>query len=341
MAAVNILILIHGMRPETEASSPFPAYEEFWKAMVRERSRLAEVVTKRIGAQWGHVMPAELTPVDFAWGFRGPSLAEGKLREDEKLTRAEDTVKNLVAYDELKKISDPNNQLLKSLGALFSVPIFHGIATKFREGMVLTGIGDVVYYCSEEGEKRVRAVIYEQILRGLDEFLDTSEVRLHMFSHSMGTIITHDFLFGLFARDHTPDFIKDKQGEESAWKRYERWRLKAQKGELKLGSLANAASQIPLFIMRKQSLVERFYLGERLDSSMIGIVSSDRVQWKIFYDADDFLGFSTRRLYEPSAAIKDIEVDCGFHPQSAHTGYWSNKTVVRETADLILENAGF
>ena len=32
--------------------------------------------------------------------------------------------------------------------------------------------------------------------------------------------------------------------------------------------------------------------------------------------------------------MMDIQVDVGDTPQSAHTGYWKNETVIRETAQL-------
>ena len=62
------------------------------------------------------------------------------------------------------------------------------------------------------------------------------------------------------------------------------------------------------------------------------------VRWLIFYDLDDILGFTTRRLYLPSEAIKEIQVDAGDWPTVTHSKYWGNETVIRETANLLVSN---
>ena len=105
-----------------------------------------------------------------------------------------------------------------------------------------------------------------------------------------------------------------------------------------MGSLASVASQLPIFVMRKQELVDRLFNERRLDPSVIGIKAAERIRWKNFYDIDDVLGFPTRRLYEPNAAIKEFQIDCGDQPGSAHTEYWENDTVIRETANLFDDN---
>jgi hypothetical protein len=54
---------------------------------------------------------------------------------------------------------------------------------------------------------------------------------------------------------------------------------------------------------------------------------------------DDLLGFGTRRLYNADKTIKEFQVDSGDNPGDAHSGYWKNATVIKETAKLLLENA--
>ncbi|MBI4431478.1 MAG: hypothetical protein HY587_07180 [Candidatus Omnitrophica bacterium] len=335
---VNVLILIHGMTPSSKPSSPFPGYESFWKALLKARPELERIITKRIGVQWGHEMPAQITDIERAWGFIDSGTPAGE-RSDQKLTRSQEAIRNLTSYETVRKSPAAGDKLLNGWLDDPGIPGLRGMVIKFREGMVVPGIGDVVYYCSEEGETRIRRVVYHQILRGLDAFRDEEEVRLHIFAHSMGATLSHDFLFGLFAPGHDPGFIKEKQGSGEARDHYQWWRKKAQAGELKLGSLASAASQLPLFLMRKVRFVEQFYDGQLLDSSVIGVTGNDRIRWKIFYDIDDALGFPSRRLYRETPVIVDIQVNCSALPEGAHTGYWQNETVIRETADLILENS--
>ncbi len=320
---VNIFLLFHGMVPEKTPSSPFPVYDNFWRSMTNIRRDLPGIISKRIGIQWGHEMP------------------DGdQVRADEMLTHAQEFINGRVSYDAIRTTPGPNNVLMTGLfGRDYGIPFLRNITTRLREEIVLRGIGDVIYYTSAEGEYQVRHVVYDQALRELDAYLTETDVRFHLFGHSLGVTLTHDFLYGLFAPNRVPDFIKDKQGTPKARQRYQQWRDKAQKGELKLSSLCSAASQLPLFVLRKQELVNRLHSENLLDPSAIGIADGNRVRWKIFYDIDDILGYATRGLYYPNSSIMDIQIDCGDQPVSAHTLYWENETVIRETANVIFENA--
>ena len=91
--------------------------------------------------------------------------------------------------------------------------------------------------------------------------------------------------------------MKDRQGSnDEAHRRFQIWREKAQSGSLTLGGFASAASQLPLLLLRKQSLVKKLYdakqssnAGQRpvgIDAADIGIVGG-KTQWKLFYDTDD------------------------------------------------------
>src|SRR5206468_2745352 len=144
------------------------------------------------------------------------------------------------------------------------------------------------------------------------------------FAHSLGVTIAHDFLFGLFNTEHAPHFVTQKQGSAKATSWFRAWRKKAQAGELKLGGFACAASQLPLMVMRKQALVTRLRNSQGIDPRDIGVLATGGIQWKIFYDIDDVLGFASRGLYSPNNAIMDIQVNCGGTPQDAHGGYWTN-----------------
>ncbi|MEK6223018.1 MAG: hypothetical protein N2D54_12305, partial [Chloroflexota bacterium] len=118
------------------------------------------------------------------------------------------------------------------------------------------------------------------------------------------------------------------------------WRDKVEENTLRIGSITSAASQLPLTLMRKISLVERFAAepGKKLDPASIGLISGDQVKWNIFYDADDILGFATRRLYDDQHdLIRDRQVNAGATPLS-HSGYWKNRTVQKMTAQLIFDN---
>jgi hypothetical protein len=341
MSVVNVLVMIHGMIPNEYPRSPFESsekgkywgYNDFFRAICKKQPQVGEIFNNKfIGVEWGQELPGEeSTPSD-------------ELREDHKLTRAQNFINKRIAYDNIVKDPDPNNvtmSLFSKSGMDFPTltPLVRGLVVGLRESVVTRGLGDVLYYSSADGECFVRKTVYKQVLEKLDEYIDKTEVRLHLVGESLGVTLTHDFLYGLFnaKADYTPGFLN--QGDEEDVNRFEIWRNKAQNNQLKLGSLTSTASQLPLFIMRKQELVDRLANETLLDPRDIGVVNSNKIQWQLFYDIDDLLGFGTRRLYSSGDSIKEYQVDSGDNPGDAHTGYWKNSFVAEKTAELLLKNS--
>lgn len=335
---VNILVMIHGMIPDLEKKSHFDNYNNFSNDLQQEQPQLTQLFEsgfthpdgknnlKFIGVEWGHE----------------PFNSQGTLRDDQKLTRAQKFINKRVNYDKLLRVPEPNNITLNLFGDFPNLtPVVRNLVVSLRESIVTRGFGDVIYYSSSEGECRVRRTVYGQVLEQLDDYLDKPEVRIHLIGQSLGVTLTHDFLYGLFNRDenYQPDFVEKHQGSDEDVERFKKWREKAQNEELKLGSLTSTASQLPLFVMRKQKLVDLLSEGKFLKAADIGIVERNQVKWKLFYDVDDLIGFASRRLYDTDDAIMDIQVDSGDNPGEAHNRYWINKTVIKQTADLLLKNA--
>jgi hypothetical protein len=318
----NVLVFVHGMTPDVALSdprSPGGTYDKFWKALQTHKPELKDLFPNGpIFVEWGH----QLSPT------------ENPVREDHKITEVERFVNEQVSYQNLKKHPGPNNALTSDWG----IPVIRQIATSVREGVVSFGLTDVVYYCSEDGETYVRAHVYNQVLVKMQPYVAEPNVRIHLFGHSLGVTVIHDFLFGLFNKNHAPDFVEKYQGGDWASQEFQKWRNKAQNGELTLGGLACAASQLPLMVMRKQAMVDKLFKHQGLDPVDLGVVSSG-IQWKFFYDIDDLLGFASRNLYSPNHAIMDIQVDSGDSPLNAHVGYWESDIVIRETAKLFYDYA--
>lgn len=347
---VNLLVMVHGISPEAEPIAPDGLYEGLWRSLLAEDPSLEQQFPQGyIGVSWGHELPQ--TPP--------PPLIE--LRPDQCLTRAQNFINERTSYEKIKAAdasdpNNPNNQLLKvssrrGIDFPWFTPAVRNLVGRLREEMLIRGVGDAIYYGSRDGEFHIRRAVYGQVLGQLDAFLDEPEVRLHVIGHSLGVTITHDLLYGLFAADHRPGYYQ--QGDEADAVRFERWRMKAQTGELQLGSLTSLASQLPLFFMRKQVVVDLLAAGELLRAEAIGLrppglggavagEASERaaVQWQLFYDVDDLLAFGTRRLYDQRDGIREVQVDTGDGPGGAHTGYWENGEVVRMTAALLAANAG-
>jgi hypothetical protein len=326
----NVVILIHGMTPLAAPNAQDACYDAFWRALTDIRPELRRRVDGApIKVEWGHERPGETAPV----------------RADHQLTLAEQFVLDRVGYSNVERVHDPGNRVTADIG----IPGVHWALGKIRESVILFGLGDVVYYCSRDGEARVRQQVYEQVIARLEPFIHHKSVRLHLFAHSLGVAIAHDFLFGLFNRDpqYCPGFVKEKQGSsEEAERRFLEWRSKAQSGQLSLGGFAAAASQLPLLLMRSQHVVTTFYEAKRATDAgrtAIGIDARDigiaRPQWTSFYDTDDLLGFPSRGLYtlpdgSSHPAIVDFQVNTGWEPMSAHLRYWQHTAVVEETAKL-------
>ncbi len=345
---VNLLVMVHGISPEPHPSAPDDQYEQFWRSLLAADPSLEQQFSQGyIGVSWGRELPQESTP----------QLIE--LRPDQCLTRAQNFINQQTSYEKMKASDggDPNNSLLKWNGQRgidfpWFTPAVRNLVGQLREDLLIRGVGDAIYYGSRDGELHIRRAVYGQVLSQLDGFWDDPEVRLHVIGHSLGVTITHDFLYGLFAADHRPGYCQ--QADDADVVRFERWRAKAQTGELQLGSLTSFASQLPLFFMRKQVLVDQLAAGQLLRADAIGLRPAGLggvaagmesqvgmpVQWQLFYDVDDLLAFGTRRLYDQQDGIREVQVDTGDSPAGAHAGYWEHPEVVEQTAALLVANAG-
>lgn len=327
---VDFFVVIHGMTPEVEPADLKARGQRFWERLKsREpvlRTRFCpegKPPDRCVFVQWGHE-PPDMKP-------------DAPRRDDEKLTRAQKRIYDRVSYDAVRTRPGPGNILLSGFFTQDrGLPFLGGGITRMKEEIILRGFGDAVYYVSPEGEERVRRTVYSQVLGALEPFLG-QEVRLHVVAHSLGVTVAHDFLFGLFRPGHHPDFL-DQAADAHDAQLYKTWRAAAQGGQLTVGSVVSMASQLPLFVMRKQGLVDLLFAGGHLDPADIG-VRNDAVRWLLFHDMDDLLGFPSRELYGPKESLKEIQVDNGL-PWVAHSGYWENETVLRETAQLLVERSG-
>ena len=336
---VNVLVMLHGITVEPEPRDHRAAYDALWAALRRRQPRLSAALVTPLGLEWGHEPPG----------------SPNELRPDQLLTRAENFINEQTSYASLKTDPSPYNHMLTPkddlgelrVGALASRWLLRPyLLTPFKEKVMVRGFTDVLYYCSPDGETAIRRAVYSQFLNGLAPYRNAAQVRLHVVAQSLGVTVAFDFLFGLFAPDShfpggVPGFVREHRDDvvlQPFLEAYTFWRERRAAGGLVLGSVSSTGGQLPLMMMRKQTLVERLARGERLDASVIGVAPGDALKWKLFYDADDALGFPARRVFEPQAAIQEYEVDTHWRPDLAHSLYWKNEVVQREIADLIAQN---
>jgi hypothetical protein len=318
----NVLVFIHGITPERHPSAHTELYQDFWTAMQRERPELGGAITRVAFVEWGNAFPG------------------APPRPDTLLSDAERNAGDRVRFANVKKHVGPNNVLHPGpLGDWGTLPGMREIVlAPVREQLVQFGLADAVYYCSSDGERAVRVATYGQVLAALRPFRQEPDVRLHLIAHSLGVTVGHDLLYGLFGKKAEPDFLAQTDSQEDrddyAW-----WRGKAEVGALRVGSFVTFASQLPIFVLRKQALVSRLAQGGAIDPSDIGIPVHGPVHGLVCYDIDDVLGFATRELYGNAATIRQVQVDAGDFPLGAHIGYWQNRTVIAEAAALVARQA--
>lgn len=318
MAAKHVLVLIHGITPQPEPHV-LEQYQKLVKAVQEDELPIAGPICQ------------------VSWGV--PESGQPERRPDQFLMRAQQFVGSLVEMRALRE-GGPAPGLL---GRDWGIPLLRWGIREVRESVVLYGLSDAIYYAAVDGEVAVRDAVFSQVFEKLEASQD-GEVHLHIVAHSLGVTIAHDFLYALFGRQHDPEFPRPNDGGEiklaaPTKSLQDIWREEAEAKRLKLGTFLCFASQLPLFVMRKQALVQKLARGERLDPRVIGVdPSREKPQWAIFYDSDELLGFATRPLYEETRAIVDIRMNSGLHPYSAHVGYWKRSAIIRRCIELLRAN---
>ena len=325
--AINVLAMIHGIIPNREVGDHKQEYSDLWNDLVTQEPQLKTLFARDpITVEWGHEQESERNkPSD-------------ELDLDHKLYRAQEFIHKQIAYDQLRQDTSPNNRILKDTGWP-QVYLQRRILTALRDDLFVRGLGDSIYFSSKDGEQQIRNVVYGTILEQLEPYVEETDVRIHLVGHSLGVTLCHDFLYGLFASEHDPDFLKEENSNITTREQYDTWRQKAKANELQLGSLTSTASQLAIFLMRSQSVVNLFANETRLQASDIGITDTAPIKWNLFYDVDDVLAYGTRKLYDNETAIQEIQIDTSDNVRSVHGKYWINQDMIDATVKLLLSNS--
>jgi hypothetical protein len=318
----HVLLFIHGITPQAQPTAHGALYDAFWSGLQREQPSLTRAI--------GHIARVE-------WGNR---LHPGRARPDELLSDAEVRAASLVDNERVRLHPGAHNILHPGpLGDWNVIPGLRLLVRSLREQLVQFGLADAIYYASQDGEQAVRAAVYGQVLAQLRPLRAAADgVMLHVVAHSLGVTVAHDFLYGLFGKLDIPDYLGQAASEEDK-DDYLLWRERAGRRQLRFGSFVSMASQLPLFALRKQALVDRLAAGGVLDPLAIGLEPSGQTQWLIVYDVDDALGFATRELYGDRPELRQVQVDVGDTPINAHMDYWTNERVIQEAAQLMAGRA--
>jgi hypothetical protein len=353
----NIVILIHGIAINMKPEDPGVWMKKFWQDVCKKDDRLK------------NILPQDCLYVK--WGQPIGSPPQAPTRDDQYLCDAENYAGDRTSYENVSTDSDPNNHVIndgvweiiaylwkaspwyfKPFVLLLVLPVlFWGNRIKnklngaLRNQLLLAGLGDAVYYVSQEGEDQLRKYIYGAFAAFIDRYPE-DEIRIHVISHSLGVTIAHDFLYGLFTKPQAPTAVSN----DAAFIRVKMRTQSQSPQRVVLGSFTSFASQLPLMHLRKTKFVRSFGNDFRtssptrpvLNAADIGTETDSKetgkTKWNIFYDRDDPLGFPTRRLYiDSKKRIQEYQVSTGILGE-AHVNYWTNDQVISKTARLIAEN---
>ncbi|MBI3929612.1 MAG: hypothetical protein HY319_28985 [Armatimonadetes bacterium] len=330
----DVIVFIHGMMLEEQPPLGRTQYEKLWSGILEIHADLAERVDDGdlVFVEWGKFMGPQREP-------------------DQWVNFAEEFIARAVDPAELRKHPGRNNMVLPILGETpLSALAWKALAAPLRQVLLVRGMGDIVYYCGEDGRMAVQLAVFRQIFRILERHRQTpdTKVRLHLISHSMGGAIANDLLHGLFS--HTggrlreqpelkrppslvnSELLQDRTSHVA--ERFMFWREAA--GErLEVGSVVTMGCPLPLMLLRSQRMVEAFGTGNVLSADEIGLPSdSSEILWKNFYDADDVFAFPVRPLFGEHPAIQDVETRAGPDCWS-HAAYWGSRDVQEKVGRLL------
>jgi hypothetical protein len=314
--AKNILIFIHGMTGDSNPEDPVTGqYAKLINAVEKEKKGVINKFSKKIFVKWGAL-----------YGTPPPGIG------DQRLDKAEELVSTYSGDDYARAL--PGNDWTHQ----WRDPISSALWDSIKYSVISKGLSDALYYSAPDGESLIRSKIYGDLIQAIQPLMaDPDEIRIHLVTHSLGVAVGHDFVYALFNPQQKSEFVKGAsfKAGDTVKASFQAMQQRVSVGSLKLGSFVGMASQLPLFVMRSQKLVEHFAQGKHFDPNDIGVdPNTGEVVIKFFYDPDDLLGFPSRGLYEPNIAIQDVRVQTGQLPNKAHTDYWWNGDVAKHLIEL-------
>lgn len=156
----------------------------------------------------------------------------------------------------------------------------------------------IMYYIKDKGDKTTGAM---GILEKLDKSIKTISTQVKnmmIIAHSLGSVIAFDYIFG-----------------------FRKYKLPS---DCQVLAFITLGSPIPIF------------------TSAMGHVDSDLIlpanikAWYNILDKDDGIARRCKPFF-PEIPLKEIEVNTGVLPLSAHTRYWRNKSTASVIAKILTE----
>ncbi len=308
----HFLIFVNGMTPNFDSHDWKAEYLQFWQGVLKERPSLGATLDESslVFVQWGHPKSSDETGIKSELQKAQKYIWESQAKPKSWFTRTLDWISSGLGYSQKAKLNH-----------------------------FLTGLGDVLWANTSRGKKYIRMDFLEAMMEA--GIVANEPTQLHLISHSYGVTLCFDFIRDLFSNESIDE--EERGGEMTGdYKRYwESLRRAVGASQLKLGSFAGMASQLPMSITRHPRMLTSLANRSRIDLQCMGLATDEtKTKVKFFYDPEDLLGFQSAPLFSESIALKDIRVNTGLLPIKAHNGYWFNSTVHKEYAQLLDENLG-
>ncbi len=184
---------------------------------------------------------------------------------------------------------------------------------KVRTQMI-TAVSDCLVYESAVQRDEIR----KRVLDAIAPYVETGDA-VSIVGHSLGSVVAFDVAY--FNSRHN-----------DAWR----------KVGFKPTNLFTMGSPIALFSMEMDDTTgeqKPRYVPAAVDKSP---APADNMQpkredgvWYNFLDAQDLIAYPLETLYTGKFHVKDIRVETGLLPMSAHTGYWHNADVADRIAQRL------
>lgn len=241
--------------------------------------------------------------------------------------------------------SDIGRETKEQLKEKTVLPITGLIELPRTREFLLDSFGDILYYLSTDGNKRIKDRVRDSILKvgrriraadtegrpwedwdywqslgpekAQEEWNKREFAYVNIIGHSLGSVITYDVSY---------DFYKEMTSAEEPWSSIKMLKLD-------LSNLFTMGSPLALFSL----LEDQTHYRNR------PVQVREEGGWYNFYDRQDLIAYRLEHIY-PQRKIRDICVDAGFLsdllssflPPRAHSIYWHSKKVAREVGLRLL-----
>lgn len=298
---LEIPVLIHGVDPRMRPEGHGADYASILNLINRE--------LKKQGKK-----PFSEKPIAVEWGWDSGQSKEN----DRYLAQAERIIAEKVERAE------------KKVKSYFFARLLHKWYEFLRKGVFLTGVADMFYYVSQDGETAVRNNVFNHIAREITKRRQGKDKRISLtfIAHSAGTVIAHDLLYHFFGR-------KGKSPVSAI----NSIRKLAEAKKLRIRRVFTLSSPITPLMLRSNTLLHKVIRGMKLDPEDIGLQKKDKLsnpRWINFWDKYDIISFPLEFSYKRGGGervVRDETVDLkGFLFWKVHNRYWRSREVARRIA---------